>query len=139
VDAVLKVYKKVRMYAVSGFVPKPLKITDFRRRGRSLGAKQKNLGGDEKEMETEQENIENSFKDANEIVIRGGEEMVTKKKKITKTKKAKKTKVAKSTAKSSKSKRTVKTPKGSGTVTRSAVAKAAKKVTSKRSATKKNR
>jgi len=39
VDAVLKVYKKVRMYAVSGFAPKPKKIADFRSKHYTLGTK----------------------------------------------------------------------------------------------------
>lgn len=90
-------------------------------------------------MIDEEENIENDFKDDNQVENKGKIEMDTKKTKTTKTEKTKKTKTPEPTPKSTKSKRTIKTPKGSGTVTSSAVAMAAKKVTKKRSATKKNR
>ena len=89
-------------------------------------------------MIDEEENIENDFKDDNQIENKGKGKMDTKKTKTTKTEKTKKTKTFEPTPKSTKSKRTIKTPKGSGTVTRSAVAMAAKKAISKRSATKKN-
>jgi len=103
-------------------------------------------------METEQENTENSFKDNNEVENIGVEEMPTKKKKLKYVRghyrkignkkvyvKPHYRNVSNPEKKKAKKKRTIKSPKGSGTVTRSAVAKAAKKVTSKRLATKKNR
>lgn len=90
-------------------------------------------------MIDEEENIENDFKDDNQVENKGKGKMDTKKMDTTKMERTKKTKTPESTIKSTKSKRTVKTPKGLGTVTRSAVAMAAEKVTKKRSTTKQNR
>ena len=47
--------------------------------GTNKSAERKNLGGDEEEMETEQENIKSGFKDANDLVNVGAEKMPTKK------------------------------------------------------------